>query len=295
MEMKPKKAIFGVIIFLVLSIVGYFGLKLYVEHRVKQSLDEEIKHLSSLVDIEYGKLRVDMFRQRLHVSDVDLSSRYWKDPIKIDEVVASGKRDKDNGYSDVQFDIADIQLLPGGPLGVYVKKMGYPEIRANVECGYAYDRKNRTLTLKRLKVKAPNMGEAELRFHLQNIDLAAASAVPTNILVLLAKLSNIKIAEAEIYYHDDSLMQKIYETAAAMLHQPVEAFRNDMTDRIDRLIVEYKDTPLKESLTAIRKFAASPRSIKIMIKPQKPLPLNRLYFIRQSEQLVELLGVQVEI
>jgi hypothetical protein len=171
---------------------------------------------------------------------------------------------------------------------------GNQDVKANLECRWDYDDANRSLNLKRLKVHAEKMGEAELRLNLQNINPTQFESIPRNAVVLLAMISGIKIVNAQFTYKEASFLRRIYEAGASRSQQPVEKYIEDITHRIDKLILEKKDPDTRQLLKAIREFAGSPDDITILVKPKTPVPIGRLYFLRYPEQAVELLGIRAE-
>ena len=292
--MKYKKTIIGSAAVLCLLLIAYFGITVYFERSLKEEIDKEISNLSSYADIGYEDIRVEVIGKRIYLNGVTLTPRILGEQINIDEIMFFEEKTEQNDVKETHVKLTGIRLDTRGDLTSYMTKIGYSDINANLMGNFVYDTVNRDLNLKQLTVSGKNMGEAELNFHLQNINFRSLNAIPKNVVILLAMISGVKIAGAEFKYTDNSLIRKLYEFGASQSNKPVEKFLEDITDRIDKLLIEIKNPNTQRLLKRIRKFLISPDKITIRIKPRKPLPIVRLYFLDNPEQAIEMLGLSVE-
>jgi hypothetical protein len=173
--------------------------------------------------------------------------------------------------------------------------MGYRDVTAAVEGGYSFDSENQILKLEQLRVQADSLGSAELSLHLNNINPRNMKGIPKNIVIFLAMISGVKIAGAEFKYEDDSLVRKLFSLGASRSNQSVDSFIKDMIDQVDKLLLENKHPKAQMLLNNIRDFIVSPEKIHILIKPQKPVPVVKFYFLDNPAQAIEMLGLSVEI
>jgi hypothetical protein len=67
----------------VIGVGGYFGTKLYIQHKAAQDLDALLEQARPFVDIEYGQV-VATIRGELRVEDVTIRMPKFHDELKID-------------------------------------------------------------------------------------------------------------------------------------------------------------------------------------------------------------------
>jgi len=292
--MRGKKAIgLGFLLFC-LVLAAYFVITFYFERAVKKQLDDKINELADFVTVEYEKLRVDILKRKIFLNEITLKPRFLDARIKIGELMFFSRENKKDGLSDIRFYLRGMQFDPGSYLGEYMRKIGYDSFHAYFEFEHLYDHRNHRLNVHKLKISADQMGEAAVSLRLNNIDLNRFETIPGNIVVILAMISGIQIVEGQITYKDNSLVTRLFETRARESRQPVQKFVDGLSDKLNAELVGVKDPDTRHLLGEIRKFIVSPDRIEIRIKPQKPLPLSRLYFLRTPEQAIEILGIQIE-
>ena len=294
--MRYKKTIILAAVFLVL-LGTYLGTKFFIEKSAEEEINGEIEKISSIAEIRYENLRVGIFKPSIHLQGIHLTPRLWNEKIIINDLVFYKPKGQKGIPEDIHFKLDGIHLDPthtGGYIRQYINDMRFPEFEAHLECAFSYDTENLILDIKRLKIGAGNLGEAELSLRLENLNLSNIQTLPKNIVFILTTISGASIASAEIKYKDDSLLNRIYELGARESKQPVDAYIKRITRPIERRIQRETDTQTKTILRAFRNFLISPGKINIFIKPKRPVSILSLYWAREPKKLVKLLGVNVD-
>jgi hypothetical protein len=292
--MKPKTMIIALIGCLCLLIITYFGVKIYFEKSLDKEIEKEIANISSFAHITYEDIRVEPIGKRISVAEITIVLQKLGEPVTIEEAMFYEEDTEQEGVKETHVKLSGIRLKEDGGLMSHLKKMGYSTANASITGRFIYDPNNRNLNIKQFTIKDIHMGEATLKFHAQNINLSGIDKIPENIVLLLAKLSGIKIVGAELNYSDYSLLGNLYRLGASQSNKSVEQFLKEATDQIDSLFVEHNDPGTQSLLNRLHKFILSPDKITIRIKPLKPVPVVRLFFLDDPGEAVDILGLSIE-
>ena len=293
--MKNRRIYYSSLIVICIFIV-YLGIKSYAEKTVQRNLEKEIKKINQFADIQYDDLNVDILHQRIRLTDVVIIPRFWKEEIRIDESVFYGFENEDGIPSNIHFNLEGIHLNLTHPKDVvktYIDSLGLQNAKADLECELSYDKKNRVLNVKQIKLGAGGIGKAEMSLRLKNIDSDAISALPQNIILLLITLSGISIESAEIKYQDETLMDKVMTVAARQKSQKVDDYYQSLVRLLEQESKNENNPEVKEAIKGIQNFFKKKDKISIKLVPDRPVSFGKLYWIREPKHLIDLLGIKI--
>jgi len=288
------------IVAILLLVGAYIGVQYYVDRAAKNRVDREVERISAFADIRYEDVDVDLFGRSIRFQSVRLSPKFPKfridDRLIIDELILYPPGKPSATAESIRVRLNGIRMDPTGPDGILnplIKELGYADMRVNVECNGAYDRKSRILELTRLQVEAPQIAEAVLRLRLENIDLKPLASGPGNPIVLLSTLSGVSIAGAELRYTDGSLIKRIVASEARRSGQSVDAYVQMLSDRLGQVVSSRTDPAARKMLETIHDFLLAPDSITIRVQPDRPVSVLSLILVRKPDKILTMLGVEV--
>ena len=108
-------------------------------------------------------------------------------------------------------------------------------------------------------------------------------------------LSLISIDVAELRYNDHSFFNKLVGSDQSQKIQPSVAFIQEAVRGIDHAIEKENSLPTKRTLVLLKDFMTAPDKIYISAKPDQPVPLVRLIWVKSLKDLIELLQINIEI
>ena len=168
--MKRKSIVYSALLVIGIFIV-YLGVKLYTEKTVQTNIDHEIQKMNQFADVQYGDVKVDIFRSGIRIKDVVVVPRLWKEEIRIDEGVFYGSKNEHGKPFHIHFRLEGIHLNlahPNDVLKNYFESLGLRNTKADLECELAYDENHRILNLKEIRLGAGGIGTAEMSLRLNN-------------------------------------------------------------------------------------------------------------------------------
>ena len=293
--MKKKSICYGAVVIIGIFIL-YFGIKIYTEKTVKRNIDDEIQKITQFADVQYNDLQVDILSSSIRLKDVIVTPRFWKQEIHIDEGVFYDLENEDGIPSNIRFNLKGIYLNTARSnnfLKTYIESMGLENVKADLECAVSYDKKDRILNVKQLKLGAGGVGKAELRLRLENIAPETIGSLPQNIVLLLITLSGVSIESAEIKYQDETLMDKVITAAARQESQQADDYYQSLVQRLGVAFKNETDPNVKKAIKGIQDFMKKKDKISIVLAPKRPVPFGKLYWVRNLKRLVDLLEIKV--
>ncbi len=293
--MKKKSIGYGALVIIGIFIL-YFGVKFYTEKTVQRNIDNEIQKITQFADVQYDDLQVDILGSSIRLKDVVITPRFWKEEIRIDEGVFYDLKNEDGIPSKIRFNLEGIHLnitRPNDFLKPYIDSMGLANVKADLECALSYDKKDRILNVKQIKLDAGGVGKVELSLRLKNIDPDTIGSLPQNIVLLLITLSGVSIESAEIKYQDETLMDKVITVAAGQKSQQADDYYQSLVQRLEQAFKNETDPDVKKAIKGIQDFMKKKDKVSIVLAPKRPVPFGKLYWIRDLKRLVDLLGIKV--
>lgn len=293
--MKKKSICYGAVVIIGIFII-YFGVKIYTEKALQRNIDNEIQKITQFADVQYDDLQVDILDQSIRLKDVVITPRFWKEKIRIEESVFYDLKNENGIPSNIRFNLEGIYLDLANSnnfLKTYIESMGLENVKADLECAVSYDNKDRILSVQQVKLGADGVGKAELSLRLKNIDPDTIGSLPQNIVLLLITLSGVSIEGAEIKYQDETLMDKVITVAARQESQQADDYYQSLVQRLEVAFKNETDPNVKKAIKGIQDFMKKKDKISIMLAPKKPVPFGKLYWIRDLNRLVDLLGIKV--
>ncbi|HIJ56345.1 MAG TPA: hypothetical protein HPQ03_09490 [Deltaproteobacteria bacterium] len=293
--MKKKSICYGALIIIGIFIL-YFGVKIYTEKTVQRNIDNEIRKITQFADVKYDDLQVDILGPSIRLKDVVITPKFWKEEIRIDEGVFYDLKNEDGIPSNIRFNLEGIHFKitrPNSFLKPYIDSMGLENVKADLECAVSYDKKDRILNVKQIKLGAGGVGKAQLSLRLKNFDPETIGSLPQNIVLLLITLSGVSIESAEIKYQDETLMDKIITVAARQKSQQADDYYQSIVQRLEQAFENETDPDVKTAIKGILDFMKKKDKVSIMVAPKRPVPIGKLYWIRDLKRLVDLLGIKI--
>jgi len=310
--MKIKASI-GITVFILVMALAYAGMKIYSGYAVRAEIDRTIRETPSIADIDYEKISFNYFRPEFRIKaltakltrpEATLEEGSKGDSagegiLKVDEIIIYKYLVEKGFPTDIHFEANGIHLdttrYPLNELHPCLKEMGYRNIEADLACEYTFDPKNKTLDLKQLYLRAENFGELEFSTRLKNINLPKIVFNPNDVLYLLTLLPAISISKVAFSYRDDSLVKRLYRLNAGKHGRPVKDLVLDAAQWIESEIGAAETASTRRSMEAVVKFLLNPEKIRTTIRPEKPVPLGRLIWVKRPGELIEVLNAEVEI
>lgn len=289
--MKKKQI---VVVGIILVLVGaYLGAKAYATKVARAKVDKAIANMAAYADVDYGNVSVNLFGMNVKVSDVVVSPAKSKEKYKIKEIVIHNTGNSDSSGIPSELSLSfkgiEIDLKSLGRDAKLAREMGYKDkLSLDTDIAYTYDSKEKELTVHKLAVSASDAGKIGLSFKLGNINLDSK-----NVFGLLMGYPQVMLYKAEIYYDDDSLMERVFKLQAKQMGMSLKDYKSMLINEIDNGLKTAKNQLHKKVLTAIKKFINKPDKLVITVSPSKPQPIGRIE--RTSiEEVVKLLNIQVE-
>ncbi len=295
--MKKYVIIASVGIILIL-IAAFLGLTYYLEQTIRKEIARGVDETAAIEKIEYKGLRIDLLRLDLRIHSIKLHSTDSKDEIIIDEVTIYDFDNKNRIPRHMHIEMRGININANHELLIniypYLKDMGYTNIKADLQCVYAYDMIEKGLIIKSFKIDAQKVGNVDLSSRLINLDITKIPSDLENFTLwhLIGALP-AAIAGAELTFEDDSLVKRLYKMKAEQQNQSIDQYLHESINQIDKAIGKTKTEKTQKALKAIRDFMKNPVEIKAIIKPEQPVPFLRFLWVKNPMDLIELLQVEI--
>ena len=316
--MPDLKKLVVIVVFLIgVAIASFIGFKLYVDYRVKQSVDDVVRSLWSMAKVEYGDIDVEL-SGRVTVSNIKVRPFDVDDEITIDAVVvyvpdieflldseASLKEGKIPEQASLT--ISGVEIDTNGNLLGFARQglvammgeealclsddakyallaqLGYERLVMSSEIGYTYNEMDSLLTL-HVKGEDQDIGV---------YDFNAQIKLPLSGQLASGNLAAIKLVGAELNYRDNGYHKKMLGYCAAKLGFSTDSFLNERVRQpgvagIPGLVLG------KELARAYRKFLLPGGEMEVSIKPVPPLdPVSLIFYTPEDMLRVLNLGVFV--
>ena len=281
------KKLIVVIILLAIAV----GAKTYVDRSARQDVDRVLNRYRGYTEVAYQKAGVDLIGWNTHLRDVTISPVGAPAETVVEDVIIYKFDHESKLPAYVRVDFKGIHVAVTeenfGSQARELERLGYEQIKADIQVDYRYDLEEHVFTLNALRVGADDMGHVEMSFQVGNIDLD-----PNNIFFLLFAYPNILIHRAELRYDDDSLIPRLIRLAAEQQDTTEAEVVAELLAEIDAEIERAESAFSKDALKAVRRFIAKPNKIKIVINPKEPVAVGELEKLDPRE-VPEALNIKV--
>ncbi len=273
------------------AIALFAGAQLYVSHRATQEVDKAISSVSEFVDIDYKKVNSSLLGGGTHVKGVTISPvKSGGETYSVDEVVVY---DYDSAgdiptslkmaVNGLAVDVADL-----GKNAAPLKEFGYGEtLSVNFATEYEYEVEEKEIRLKTFEVGADEVGDLDLSVYVSNVSLdpAAIASMPFS-------LFGMVLHEAEINYKDDSLVTRMFDTAAAANGASVDEFKREAIASLKEDLASGEQGLTEDIVKEMTAFINNPEVFSVSINPNEPIPLSTIMTAGSTEDMIKLLKVQ---
>jgi hypothetical protein len=273
------------------AIALFAGGQAFVSHAAAKEVDKAIDSVSEFVEVDYKKVKASLLGGGTHVRDLVISPVGSGEEFKVDEVVVY-KYDTQNeipthvnmAVNGMVLDIADT----GGKTNS-LKEFGYDKpLLVNVATEYQYQEAEKEIHLKKFKMGAKDMGDMDLSVHLSNVSLD-----PATMASMPFALFGVVFHSATFTYDDDSLMTRMFDSAAAAQGVSVEAFKKEAIASIDKDLASGEAGVTKEVAAEMKKFIQDPSGFSVSMEPEKPVPVSDLMATGgDPNKIIELLNIR---
>lgn len=260
------------------TLAGLFVLRSARASKAKETLDQALAKTGKQEMVTYGDVSVAWLGTRTTISDLVIDAPDGGD-IQVDKVVLSELSAEKNLPEDFSVSMKGIHIpvdketlnQAAEPLA----KMGLENLLADFNLDYNYDRENKSLKLKTLSLGIKDLGEATLSMNITGFD-------PSVLILHLMNPTGITVSEVTLEYKDSSLVDKLLTVAAEEKGGDKEAMKGMMLALLEaeqKKAEAEEDGVRAEALKAVMEFVENPKSLRVSIKPEEPLPLSEIMAI----------------
>jgi hypothetical protein len=265
------------------------GGQAFASHMATKEIDSAIANVSELVTVDYKKVNASLLGRGTRVEDVSITPLGSTVPIQVDEVVVY-KYDKKGEVPTYVSMAVNGMALPAAAAGeaTPLQPLGYDkDLSVDFATEYQYQEKEQALQLKKFKVGAAEVGDLDLTLHLSNvpIDEGALDNYPMSLLGAV-------FHEAKLTYKDDSLVSRMFDTAAAAQGVSVDEFKKEAIANLETSLAAGEEGLSKELVKEITAFINNPDEFSLTMSPKEPVPFSSLMGVGGTDEMIELLNVK---
>jgi len=263
-----------IVMMVVFLFFGYYYLQKRIDNRFRQKVDSAIIEISPFISAHYEKIHVDFIGRKTKIQGIRVGPIDTNEKISIDELVINKCDIENNLPVRTNLELKGVHLSADGNLlktiTPYLFHMGYKDIVADFELAYTLDVQRHTFDIHNLTLEAGNVGALKLVLNLNNFDFTKILSEVENISGLAGSPQNQQI-----------------QTSIDFIHEAVRG--------IDHAIEKESSLPTKRTLVLLKDFMTTPDKIYISAKPDQPVHLVRLIWIKSLKDLIELFQINIEI
>ncbi|MEM6449249.1 MAG: hypothetical protein AAF703_02940 [Cyanobacteria bacterium P01_D01_bin.105] len=276
------------------AIALFVGAEFFASKVAAKEVDKAIDSVSEFADIDYQKVDASLLGGGVKVKGITIAPTGSGEQYRVDEVVVY---DYDATEEDVPAALnmaingVALNLADMGEQGTALKEFGYSdELSVNFATKYAYKEDEQEVRLEKFEVGADDVGDLDVSLHLSNVsmDPAAMANMPFALL-------GMTFHEAEITYDDDSLVTRMFETAAAAEGVSVEELKKEAIAGLEADLASGDDDLSKELVEEMKAFINNPDGFSIKFSPDEPVTFSQFMETGgDPTALVNLLNVRFE-
>lgn len=275
--------------FLLFVALCYVGLVWYVDREVGKGIDQAVLDTPGMY-LSYNDLSVSITNHSVTLTDVETTLPDGSH-IKADTVVIT-RFDQMNPIpyyiqAKATGAVMDVTFTNFGTWAAPLNAAGVKQIKGDVELDYSYDAKAEELTINKLDINAPELGDLSLTGSINHLDLSAPR---------VEELLGLHMKDMTLSYDDHSLVTALVDNMAREMGTSTPAARERITAELDAM-AEYAGTSgnevAEDALLGLKRFMSKPGSITISAKPEESVPYLYLFMGRDMYDNLRLLNVTV--
>jgi len=266
------------------------GAQVYASYQATKEVDKAISSVSEFVNIDYKKVNSSLLGGGTKVKDITISPVETGETFRVDEVVVYDYDVTDDiptrinmAVNGMAVNVADL-----GQNAAPLKEFGYGEsLSVNFATEYEYEETTQEIRLKKFEVGADEVGDLDMNVYVSNVSLdpAAIASMPFS-------LFSMVFHEAEITYKDDSLVTRVFDTAAAANGVSVDEFKEEAIASLKADLASGEEGLTEDIVEEMTDFINDPEGFSISINPSEPVPLSTIMTASSTEDMIKLLNVQ---
>ncbi|SMF37503.1 hypothetical protein [Desulfovibrio gilichinskyi] len=271
-------------IIIIAGVAGYFKLQDYSAQKVR----EVAARYSDIANIDFDRAMINPF---------DRSVKVWN--VRCDfavggtcsaKVISVKKFDDSHRFpyffeGEAQGVTVPVDFMNMGTLTRDFRKMGYDELSFDLSADYIYEDKAKQLSVHDLHFKGENFCELNIGFDLENVKLDRPG---------ISGLIGVKVLDAGIIVHDDSLISRMIESSASSAKVSLDDYRKGVIEDLQLKMQKSRSTGngyAENFYGELMKFIAKPEYFVLRFEPAKPVPLLYAFMGNSFENLLSLYGV----
>ena len=275
------------------AIALFVGAQAYVSYAATKEVDKAIGSVSEFVKVDYRKVNASLLGGGTHVKDVVISPVGSSKQYSMDEVVVY---DYDKTADDIPKHVnvavngMALDLASMGANADAFKELGYDKaLSVNFATDYQYQEAEKEVS-QRFKLGAKDVGNLDV-----NLDLANVSMDTATVASMPFSMFGMVLNEAKITYDDDSLVTRMFDTAAAANGVSVAELKKQAIANLEAELASGKAGLTKEIVAEMKDFINDPKGFSISMNPPKPVPLSELMTTGgDADKIIKLLNVRFE-
>ena len=276
------------------AIALFVGADFFASQVAAKEVDKAIENVSPFVDIDYKKVDASLFGGGTKVKDITIAPNGGGEAYRVNEVVVY---DYDATAEDVptEIDMAvngmALKLADMGDQGSALQEFGYgEELSVNFATKYEYEENEKTIRLEKFEVGADEVGDLDLSLRVSNVSLD-----PDSLAAMPFSLFGMTFHEAEITYDDDSLVERMFETAAAAEGKSVDELKKEAIAGLEADLASGEEGLNEDLVKEMKAFINDPDGFSIKFSPEEPVTFAQFMETGgDPTALVNLLNVRFE-
>ncbi len=269
------------------------GGQVYVSYAATKEVNKAVNSVSGFVTVDYKKVNASLLGGGTHVKDVVVSPVGSGKQYSVDEVVVHNyDKTADDVPKHVNIAVNGMALDPAsmGENASALKEFGYDKaLSVNFATDYQYQEAKKEVR-QEFKMGAKDVGDLDVNLNLSNVsmDPATVASMPFSML-------GVVLNGAKITYADDSLVTRMFDTAAASQGVSVAEFKKQAIASLEESLASGKAGPTKELVAEMKDFINNPKGFSVSMNPAKPVPFNELITTGgDADKIIKLLNLRFE-
>ena len=285
-----------ILIGMVVLCFAYVALQKYLNIKAEKKIDHIISGIRSYADIQYNGILVDPISRKVHINNITITPKSSLESLSISELILYQCDVKNRIPHTLHFAIKDFKICQDNirllKLGPYFNELGYSELKVDFDLEYRLDKKDESLVINKMVIGAENAGRAEFYLKLNRFNLTRILNSSNSTENLSKTLPFVLISEASLNYADDSFVSRFLERLARRGNRPAEYLIHDISEDLQKRIGDSNEVT-RIQLKALIDFINNPDKIKITAYPENPVPLANFLWLRDLNDLIDLLRIRI--
>lgn len=275
--------------FLLFVALCYVGLVWFVDREVGKGIDQAVEETPGMI-LTYGDLSVSITNHTVTLTDVEATLPDGRHLTAENIVITRFDQMNTVPYylqAEATGAVLDVNLRNFGTWASVLNAAGFKKVTGDFAIDYSYDAKAEELTINRMDIRAPELGDLSLTGVINHLDLSAPR---------MEELLGLHMKDMTLSYDDHSLVTSLLESMARDSGVSAPALRARVTAELDAM-AEYAGTSgnevAEDALLGLKRFMSHPGSITISARPKEPVPYLYLFMGRDMYDNLRMLNVSV--